>query len=254
MWVFKDGQIAPLQLVLVWSSKLSKDKILHNKSSEELLKMLEEMGSTTAETPQVSDETLNFINTYNLLPGNNKVKASLIHKLYNNFVSEKVSQKSCVHFLGQYLPYENGCFLLNVEATKIGTSYYQQQDVKKRDLTKSTKSQAKFNKFLTDFNVSPGGYFVPWYALYFLFQMWCKQNGHKVWINPMSFRRTLNINFTKKQLDNTGPWYGINEKIKGTHLDEQREEQIQKWYERQKNWHQSIRYRLPSTESEEEHS
>lgn len=226
---------------------MGSDKILHNKSSEELLKMLEEMGEQKTSEPQVSDETLNFINTYNLLPGNNKVKATLLYKLYNKFVQEKVSKQSFMVKMGQYLTHVNGDFMLNVQATNIGTSYHKQLEATKRDVTKSKKFQKKFNSFLEEYEVEPGGYFTPWYALYYIFQLWCREKGYKVRLGPVAFRRTLNIIFTKKNLDNTGPWYGVNDKIKGTYLDAGREKEIQQWYETQKNWHPTLRYKIPST-------
>jgi len=229
------------------------NKSLHNQTVEELLEKLD--GDLPEELPsdKYTEETMRFIATYGLEAGSNPISPVILHRLFNLFTTEeKISQHTCTIRLSKFLPFESGRFKLNTTTMQIGKSLYDLLEKRPIRKNKSLNFQKKMSQFLSDKNIIQGHYYLPWYVFYYMFQEWCRDTNKNVFLDAKAFKRFLSINFQRKKLDATAHWFGIDKEHIRKSLSEQQEQDIEDWKDAQKNWHETIRFKIPRTKPEEE--
>lgn len=205
-------------------------KIIHDKSTEELLRLLEETMDEDIVDESLDNPAIDFINIYKLKPGNNPVRSRVLVRLYKIYLKDHIVDSAAVRQLNEFLPFVNGNFMLDVSSMNLNLVYLRYLSKKKLKKTTSGAYQKRFDDFCKHWNLEKGEYYLPSYALYFLYQVFVNDRKSKIYIQPGEFIRFLKINFTTKTLTKAEKWFGVDKQQLRKTLNEQQEKYIEEWY------------------------
>ena len=211
----------------------------------DLNKLLESL-EDSEEQKEYSDQVLNFIAFYNLKPGNNLVKATVLYKLFKNWSKADVSSGTFTNRLKEIFPYQvikDGTFFsLDQSALNLSEAALKLLQTKpERHLLPSYKRH--FESFLNRYQVTEGTYWVESYILYYLYDKWLYEIKRKTnHLGYQSFNNLMSLYFTVKK-PNTNQSYvvRINKENLMKHITEEHMEQIRQGYKNANKRRQKVK-------------
>jgi len=190
---------------------------LKHTSEEDLLKALE----TTDEKGTTANDFNGFINTFNLKPGTNKIKARALIKLYNKWSKEPITGE--LFTLNCHLLFEStkkSQLLINLEPLTILQLIG--ENTKKPELTKNSPASKKhFEVFIKKFELESGSLFIKFSVLYDTYIKWRHNNRLKTQLGKQTLVEFMNLYFKRKK-DNNEIYYGLDPKILNNLTHEQK--------------------------------
>lgn len=162
------------------------------------------------------NDLLDFISTYNIIQGENRIPGQLIYNLYKRWSKNPLHRNHFGQEMSQLFPnirYGQGnVFLINKEK-----DYFLEKIVnKKQNKTKRKPWLTHFNKFIDKYQLKSGRFYVKDIVLYNLYDKWTYKNGNK---NPLGFQQFLKfcrLFFSKpaRKMINKHEWFSIDSNIK----------------------------------------
>lgn len=211
----------------------------------DLNKLLESL-ENTEEKKEYSDHVLNFIAFYNLKPGNNLVKATVLYKLFKNWSKADVGSFNFSFRLKEIFPHQmikDGMFFsLDQSALNLSEAALKLLQTKpERHLLPSYKRH--FESFLAKYQVTEGTYWVESYVLYYLYDKWLFEIKRKTnHLGYQSFNSLLSLYFTVKRLNKNQSYVvRINKENLMKHITEEHMEQIRQGYKHAKKRRQKVK-------------
>jgi len=211
----------------------------HTLETDELLKLLEETEVKTDEPVQFEDDVLNFIATFTIEPGNEKIKQHTLYLIYKAWSQNPLKK---MVFLNKMRNYFESCqvsgsagYLINQNAIKLTHSAYKY--FSNRNIRINSKAWAKhFENFLKFHALDKGNFWIHQEILYFIYDKFCYATGlanhsSKHFSKPTFFiycQLYLPTKKTKK-----GILYGVTDNIQNFFQIGQLE-RMQKEYEKEK--------------------
>ncbi len=166
------------------------NKLATELTNEELLKLLEGQSKTEVKRP-LKNTYLNFINKYNLQPGQQRVPTKLLYKLYK-IDNPKADQKTFTKNMKKYLDFSSGhhdnviFFLLNKSLLEVGKSIEDMLTKKPTSKKQVRNRRNHIEDFLKAFNLKPGNNSITVAVLIDLYDRWCyKYKRKKVHISEL---------------------------------------------------------------------
>jgi hypothetical protein len=182
---------------------------------EELLAALEN-SSEAKETLQL-DDVAGFLSSFQILPGKNLVRFSLLYELYKLW-SKNPSAKTSFAFslnrflLPQYVD-QIAYYLINRDAFLLSSKSYQLLQTRTRDKTKSPFYKRHYEAFLKHYGLKPGKYWLESFVLFYLYDKWVlkKQNP----LGEYQFMAFSKLYFIHKRRsrDTRLMWFAVDESI-----------------------------------------
>lgn len=163
-------------------------------------------------------DVMEFISVYNLKSGTERITTKLLYKLYKLWSKNPVKRKTLTNTLTDLFPSdrigESYLILLDKNALNIKTSTLKY--LKKVNKTKHKGWVEHFNKYLHEYCIESGSFFVKDTVLYNLYDKWCFKKR-----SPLGFAQFNNfckLYFNNKFINNHD-WFSVNPSIK-KHLTE----------------------------------
>lgn len=187
--------------------------------------------TNTQESNDIIDhDVFSFINALKILPGTKKVQKRLLYTIYRNWSTNPVTKVQFSIFICSFFEYNQYYYFLNLDALQIVRIPYKSIRKEKVDKTKSKNYKRHFESFLSFYELKSGTFYVEPRILYFLYDKWTYNNHNKHVLGFKHFLRFLNLYFDKKRLISSKlSFFGINEDIKLTHLNNECLETAEKW-------------------------
>lgn len=178
------------------------------------------------------DDVLGFMATFNILPGEEKVKKNLFYSIYKSWSKDPVKKDEFLNKVTKFIETNRAYFLLNQNAVKLTYDVY----LKFKDEHKLVKSKAKannFQDFLKYYALNAGEYWLNAEIFYFLYDKYINDKGlHTRQLSKYQFELFCKLHFRSK-LTVHGRVYGLSnnvvnfyqpnqlERMKATHLYEE---------------------------------
>ena len=142
---------------------------------------------------------LHFLSYYNINPGENKVKVSVLYKIYTQWSkSKKMNAATFSRYLYNFFKNENKYIFINVNAINLTKAakdvYFNNPNILNRDKLKSKAYKNQMDKFISAFGLSKGKYMIPAMSLYYVYQNWIYETNKKA-INKLAFIGFLKLYF-----------------------------------------------------------
>lgn len=218
-------------------------KLPHQLSEEELIDAIEakeepihEQYSETLEEiinyPTMSDDTVGFLSTYNIQPGNDVVLCRMLYDLYKLWSKEPVSKGEFQHEVGKYLltqqKNDKVYYLLNKNSFRLTEAAFELINQKTIDKSKSLPWRKHFESFLAKYEIKSGNYYIESFALYDLYDEYVYETGKKAPLSQEQFFNMCKVYFLGKRItQNRVTWFGVDESIT-TVLTQQRLESLRR--------------------------
>lgn len=192
---------------------MSGAKKLEELTEEELAQYLE--SETLPELPE-TNTVLEFIQRFDLQPGEKRVSAALLHRLYQKYYP-RISQYLFTKEMINYLPYDtNSQFRLNTDNVLL-RSELAKKPVKQRQRAETTSVSSywlntHFNAFFESIGLTQGDSRINWWVLYELYLRDCKARNYRRPKTAKVFQRFISFHF-KSLASETGPIYLVNHSV-----------------------------------------
>lgn len=165
------------------------------------------------------NDVLEFISVYNLKTGEERIIGKLLYKLYKLWSKNPINKKTFVSTLTDLFPsMQNGpnlAILLDKKALDLKQEAYNY--VKPRSKVKDKGWIEHFQKYLSNYSIKKGSFFVKDIVLYKLYsQLFNKKHNP---LGLVQFNNFCKMYFTTK-LIKKNYWFGLNETIQN-HLTEE---------------------------------
>ena len=226
------------------AKKLSKLPSQYN--TEDLLAALDKIDGRKSEPTQpIESETLEykndilpFLGFYGLQAGAYPVYKKLIYTLYRQWSKEPVNERTFSLEANKYIFLKQlgkrEYYYINQSSLKISEKSFKLLKKQTQDVTKSPRYTTHFNNFLKQHDIKSGNLYIPFYGIYYLYDIWCFKINRK---KKMGYRNLFNfctLNFKQKRIDDSrGIAFALNKNIK-KHLNEKQLEEIRKARENEK--------------------
>lgn len=187
-----------------------------NKDLEHLIQQLKDAPDNP--TVDLKDNSvLNFILNNNIKPGNHKVTAAILYKLYKAKTKLSVTKNVFTRKLNEILvPQCSGgkwYYCINKEASNIANEAYELLDRSTRH-TKLPSYQKYFNSFIEAYQIKPGTTFIEGFLIYELYLKYCRRRHKRPLLGRNQMHDFLMIHFRHKRVTkNRSLWFGVNEDI-----------------------------------------
>ncbi len=204
-------------------SKLRPDK----KTTEELLKDLENSSHSDKRKIHVNDDILSFLRFYNLEEGRFKVKSYVLYKLYRWYTQTPRSKMSFHLKMNQYLPIhkerDEVYYKINRKAVNL-TEKALEILKPKREKTLYNGNSLNFKNFIKKFNLKIGtdDSFI-WISIDMLYDLYDEWTYNIYKKNPMdryAFMSFCSLYFPKCKRSSDVLWFQMSETIKETLTEE----------------------------------
>lgn len=212
-----------------------KDFIVEKLSDDELLSALTE-GSTqnikvTEEyetSREIIDHTRNdrnvflFINDLKLTKGNDKIKVTVLYKLYMDRAYSKMSLINFRKNLGDFFELQKGRIFIDLQNSifkDILTMASYKTKKRRNDAKTYHTSKRRTHRFLNKYNIQKGEYYIPDYALYNLYDKW----GYEGKLKTDSYHVFIQMTTTILPYKHTanGYYFGVNDEQRQTNFTEE---------------------------------
>lgn len=191
-------------------------KIPHALDTEELLKVISQNKETTPQDNETAPEILEytndilpFLSTFNILPGEQRIKKGLLFSIYKAWSKQPVKRKDFLNELYKYLEigYQpDGCFYINHNAMKLTYDVYRKYQKEYRK-THSKHWTKHFENFLKYYSLTDKGYWVELPILYFLYDKYLFelgiQHGPRKTLYKDQFEKFCRLYFKEKTTEFT---------------------------------------------------
>lgn len=207
-------------------------KLPNSKSLEELLKDLE--NPSESETIQVEEDSiLTFLSFYNIEPGKEKIKDTLLYKLYKQFTKDPKSAQGFHTAIGSYIPtvtefnYQR-FYLINQKVLNLSKRALEflKKDVKARPRHRVISLRIHFDNYMKKYALEPKDEFI-WASfdvLYNLYDKWTYEIKKKNRLSLEEFRKLCQIYLIHKE-NKTAQWFKVNISIT-KHLSKEMDKKI----------------------------
>lgn len=212
-------------------SALSFNKSIKKQTVEELLAALESDIEEQSETDTSDNSPLKFISIYNIKHGKEKVRLTILCRLYKVYCSDELSATKFNDIMR--LNYGDGIdkqhIFINRTELNISQELYKSFIKKYNRRYKSPTTKKYFLKFLKENNIKHGKKYIEINVLYYLWDVWNFNNKIKAHMGILTFGKYCSFTFQKKLINNVY-YYAINEDA----ITEKQHEHIEEWKRRGK--------------------
>lgn len=157
-----------------------KDFLRQEIDTETLLSQLNESDVTNeSNVPSAPDNMLDFVSFYNLKPGTNVVKGSLLYKLYTAWnKSEKLNKREFMNRLTVYLERsKSGHVLINIDNVALTNKAKEVFFKTKHTIYLNTpRFKKNIERWMKELDIIPGDYAVDGTVLHYIYRDWSINN------------------------------------------------------------------------------
>lgn len=212
-------------------------KLPSNEELEELLKLAEK-DDFSYETPKEEalahklDDTIRFLTTFNIQPGDNYVRKSALYQIYRKWSHSPIGVNKFATIVGSYIPFStkgpHTYYRVNLKASELSIEVYKNIEDTSIDKNKSKNWRVHFENFLNKFSITKGTYWIESYMLYYLYDKWTYEIKRKNCIGYNQFVSFLDVYFEhKRKTADRVEWYKIDINIL-EHLPIKKQREIRK--------------------------
>ena len=205
------------------SDPQNKSKLPSALSTEELLEIASKNTpiddiDTSESGIEAPNDAVKFLLRFNLRPGGFPIQCSLLYKLYtastHNSVSRHTFGTQCGLYLYQRQIGTKNYYLINEPAFTLSTRAFKLIAKKKKNpLTKPTY-QKHFESFLKHHNLKKGKTYIPFYALYHIYDKWCFSIKRKQPMGYVTLHKFCVLYFKSKRInDSQGLMFAVSSNI-----------------------------------------
>lgn len=168
------------------TSKISKP--ITELTSEQLLELLKE-NPQEVPTFEYSNDVLDFLSTYGIKEGPNKIFVSLIYGLYKRWSKKPIYRTQFGMELSKLFDSFQGTSKLTKYQINKSKEFFLEKSVKKgQNKTKRKPWLGHFLKFKEYYKLKSGSFYIKDVVLYNLYDKWVYKNNNK---NPLSMHQFL---------------------------------------------------------------
>lgn len=188
-------------------------KLPHELTNEELLSQID----TTQPIQEYRNDVLDFISTYKLKQGPEKIRRNILYDLYKCWSKNPINKQTFALEIGRLFETDEKYLNLNIPSANLLRKLY---DFKKPQIKiVSKKWKQHFENYLNYYQITSGTFFVKTEVLYNLYDKWTYNNNNKNPLGIDQFRSFCNLYF-KKKVARHYHWFGVNRSI-FAHLNEE---------------------------------
>ena len=184
-------------------------------SLDELLKSLEKVPDEKEESNlEYKNDILGFLNFFKIKQVDEYIHKHLLRKIYTQWSTDPIPAKQFYTELNYYFK-QHGYrgYMINQNAINLSSSAYRYySDKRKVDKIKSPSWKRHFDSFLNFYQIKSGKTWVPWFALYHLYDRWTYNNKAKSILSEMNFIAFLNLYFKRKR-KNDYYWFCVHSDV-----------------------------------------
>lgn len=211
-------------------------KLPNELSTEDLLLVVD--NNPTESNNILPDNILGFLSFYNITPGTNSVRVSLLYQLHCAWSKNPTSLINFGKQISNYLPADESktrsrSYFINLEALNLSKRAYELLSKREIKKTKSPNYQKHFDNFLKAHNFAKGENWTESYLLYYLYDKWAYKIKKSRSLSKNQFYKFCKINFECKRTKLT-TWFAINTLIT-EYLSEEHIMQIRESNEKTRN-------------------
>jgi hypothetical protein len=168
------------------------------------------------------NDVMEFISVYNFKSGEELIPTKLLYRLYRLWSTNPVTRKIMSNTFTDLFPSKNNnncmCILLNKAAINIKEDAYKY--VKKTDKTKKKGYLEHFEKYLNEYCIKTGSFFIKDTVLYSISANWCYKKRNPLGFTQFTNHCKLYLNIPKYKIIKDHCWFSVDHSIQ-KHLTEE---------------------------------
>jgi len=168
---------------------------------------LERIASSSQEVTisEPSDPVPLFLSTFDIRQGKNKVKSSVLHKLFCAWYAKNVTSRWFGNRALLYISSDkHSYYYLNVNSRFILDSIARLQRRRKRNPLTATYYKKSFEKYCQEFKIQPGIYWIEIYVLYYVYDKWSYHKRHRAKMSREAFTQVAKLYFNHREVAGEG--------------------------------------------------
>lgn len=181
---------------------------------DDLLKALESEEQVDTSTPD--NNVVAFLSFYNIEPGEHKVTAEALYKLYKGWTKEPVSRKVFSAAVREFIPRPSKAtqyFSINLDPNSLSSHTIKHLDKHTVDRTKSKSWRNHFEAFLNKHEIKSGYYWIEGSLLYHIYDKWLYNNNAKSRLGMYNFMRFCFLYIKETKLTAKGRYFRVDKAL-----------------------------------------